>query len=187
MLKKKLNQIELNALTDQLKNRFELMKNIHEQADWNKVLKKLKDNPTALVSLFHMESSGGEPALVGTDAVTERFIFIDTSAETPTGRRHLCYDEAALDARKENKPTDAAIETAISMGISLLDENQYLHWQSILGPFDQKTSSWLLTPDLVRKKGGALFGDHRYGRVFIYHNGAASYYGVRGFRGILFV
>lgn len=187
MLKKKLNQAELNELIVQLKIRFESLINVHGQTDWNKVLKQLQGSPTALVSLFHMENTGGEPALVGTDQLNKQLIFLDTSTETPVGRRHLCYDEAALDARKENKPTGAAIETAKSMGISLLDENQYHHWQAVLGPFDQKTSSWLLTPDVMRKKGGALFGDYRYGRVFIYNNGASSYYGVRGFRGILLV
>jgi hypothetical protein len=187
MLKKKITQKETNALTDQLKNRFELMKNVHGETDWNICSKMLQENPGALVSLFNMENTGGEPAFVGKDEKTNKLIFLDTAAETPAGRRQLCYDEAALNARKENKPTGAAVEIAKSMGISLLDENQYHHWQSILGPFDRKTSSWLLTPDSVRKEGGAIFGDYRYGRVFIYHNGAAPYYGVRGFRGILLV
>jgi hypothetical protein len=187
MLKAKLNPAALNALTDQLHKRFDLLKNVHGQTVWNKILKKLQENSGTFLSLFQMEGTGGEPALVGKDEHTKKLIFLDTASESPLGRRHLCYDEAALDVRKENKPTGAALESASSMGISLLEEHQYHHWQSVLGPFDQKTSSWLKTPESVRQKGGAIFGDYRFGRVFIYHNGASSYYGARGFRGMLLV
>lgn len=166
-----------------LKVRFEKHNPRHRGVEWADVLARLQKSPGALRSLQAMESTGGEPDVIGVEKGGE-IAFCDCSAETPTGRRSLCYDAAALDARKEHKPAGNAIDLAADMGITLLTENQYRQLQE-LGEFDLKTSSWLTTPTNVRALGGALFGDRRYGRVFIYHNGAQSYYAARGFRGLL--
>jgi hypothetical protein len=156
----------------------------HRGLEWEAVRARLESRIKALWSLNEMELTGGEPDVVDFDAATGEFIFFDCSPETPKGRRSLCYDRAALDARKEYKPENSAVDAAAEMGIALLDENQYAQLQ-LLGEFDKKTSSWLKTPPEVRSLGGAIFGDRRFGRVFIYHNGADSYYASRGFRGSL--
>lgn len=167
-----------------LKTRFE--KNMHRHAgfDWADVQARLEVQAEKLRALNEMEKTGGEPDVVGYDQKTGAFIFFDCSAESPTGRRSVCYDREALDSRKAHKPANNAIDVAAAMGIELLSEEEYLDLQK-LGNFDQKTSSWLKTPSEIRKLGGALFGDRRFGRVFIYHNGAQSYYAARGFRGSL--
>ena len=167
-----------------LRERFAKNARRHEGLVWAQVQAKLDASPGKLKALHEMESSGGEPDVVGVDETTGEFIFCDCSAETPSGRRSLCYDRAALDARKENKPRGAAVEMASSMGIDMLTQEQYLQLQA-LGEFDRKTSSWVLTPPAIRKLGGALFCDRRYDQVFLYHNGAESYYAARGFRGRL--
>ena len=151
---------------------------------WEDVQKKLERHPSKIWSLYKMEETGGEPNIIGYDSNSKEYIFCDCSTESPKGRRSLCYDDAALNARKENKPKGSALSMADEMGIELLDEEQYFELQE-LGNFDIKTSSWVLTDNEIRNKGGALFGDSRYGRTFIYHNGAESYYAARGFRGIL--
>lgn len=176
---------EQSAFIQILFKRFETFKHIHLLEDWSSVLNKLESDQKKLFALHQMEITGGEPALVGVDPQHQSLIFIDTSKESPTGRRSLCYDQQALDERKENKPVGAAMAIAGELGIEMMDEPQYHHWQSVVGPFDLKTSSWLKTPEPIRKKGGAIFGDHRFGRVFVYHNGASSYYAARGFRGII--
>jgi len=158
----------------------------HHGVGWVEVRARLESNPGALKSLLAMEATGGEPDVIGQDTGTGRFTFIDCSIESPTGRRSLCYDRAALDSRKQNKPQGSAVELAAEMGIDLLTEEQYRALQT-LGEFDNKTSSWIETPSDVRSLGGALFCDRRYGRVFVYHNGAESYYAARGFRGSLSV
>jgi hypothetical protein len=158
--------------------------NRHPGLDWAGVQARLEANPAKLWSLHEMERTGGEPDVVGHDSETGEYIFYDCSAESPKGRRNVCYDRAALDARKEYKPADSAMDMAAAMGIELLSEEQYSQLQK-LGNFDTKTSSWLLTPAEIRKRGGAIFGDRRYDHVFTYHNGADSYYGARGFRGAL--
>ena len=158
----------------------------HHGVGWAEVRARLESNPGALKSLLAMEATGGEPDVIGQDTGTGRFTFIDCSIESPTGRRSLCYDRAALDSRKQNKPQGSAVELAAEMGIDLLTEEQYRALQT-LGEFDNKTSSWIETPSDVRSLGGALFCDRRYGRVFVYHNGAESYYAARGFRGSLSV
>lgn len=175
---------ELNQLIDTLHDRFNKNKQRHKDCDWSEILQKLKQQPDKMKALYAMEITGGEPDVIGKDKKNGVFIFCDCSPESPAGRRSLCYDVEALDARKENKPTGSAKGLADGMGIELLDEQQYRTLQA-LGPFDQKTSSWIATPPELRKLGGALFGDHRYGRVFIYHNGVQSYYAARGFRGLL--
>jgi hypothetical protein len=147
---------------------------------------RLKAAPAKLRALEAMEASGGEPDVIGRDGRSGPFLFVDCAAESPKGRRSLCYDRKALDARKEHKPADSAMDVAAAMGVELLDEAQYRRLQE-LGEFDTKTSSWLLTPPAIRKLGGAVFGDRRYDTVFLYHNGADSYYAARGFRGILLV
>jgi hypothetical protein len=167
-----------------LRTRFEKNMHRHKVLAWVKVEAKLEASPTALVSLSEMEATGGEPDVIGQDGATGQFVFCDGSPESPTGRRSLCYDREALDSRKENKPEGNAVETAASMGIDLLTAEQYLALQQ-LGEFDTKTSSWIATPSDVRSLGGALFCDRRYGKVFVYHNGAQSYYAARGFRGLL--
>ncbi len=167
-----------------LRERFATNARRHEGLDWLKVQAKLDASPAKVKALHEMESSGGEPDVVGVDDRTGEFIFCDCSAETPSGRRSLCYDRAALDARKENKPRGAAVEMAASMGIEMLTEEHYRQLQA-LGQFDRKTSSWVLTPPSIRKLGGALFCDRRYDQIFLYHNGAESYYAARGFRGRL--
>lgn len=167
-----------------LKTRF--LKNMHRHADldWQKIQQKLETNPKKLSVLQKMEETGGEPDVVAFDEKSGEYIFFDCAAESPKERRSFCYDPDALEKRKENKPKNNAIDAAAEIGIELLTEEDYRYLQT-LGSFDTKTSSWLKTPDNIRKLGGAIFGDLRYGTVFIYHNGAESYYAARGFRGIL--
>jgi Protein of unknown function (DUF4256) len=165
-----------------LKDRFEKNMNRHKGLEWAKVKAKLEAGAAKLWILNEMEKTGGEPDVVGFDKKTGEYIFFDCSAETPKGRTSVCYDREGLDSRKEHKPKNSAIDMALAMGIELLTEEQYQALQK-LGDFDTKTSSWLKSPDDIRKLGGAIFGDRRYGRVFIYHNGAQSYYGARAFRG----
>jgi hypothetical protein len=167
-----------------LKARFEKNMNRHKGLEWAKVQAKLEAKPEKLWSLNEMERTGGEPDVIGHDEKTGEYIFYDCSAESPTGRRNVCYDREALEARKANKPEDNAIDVAAAMGIELLTEEQYRELQK-LGSFDTKTSSWVKTPSDIRKLGGALFVDRRYDTVFVYHNGADSYYAARGFRGSL--
>lgn len=169
-------------LLEVLKQRFEKHLDWYPNLDWKEVQMKLEVNEGKLFFLNQMELSGGEPALIEYRADSGVFIFCDCSAESPTGRRSLCYDEAALNARKENKPKGSAVGMAAEMGIELLTEDDYRKLQS-LGNFDIKTSSWLKTPEGMRKLGGAIFGDFRFNRVFVYHNGVESYYAARGFRG----
>jgi len=180
--KKKLSQGQLEELFVILKNRFEKNSNRHTGLEWTKIHAKLSANLEKLWSINEMERTGGEPDVVGYDPKTDEYIFIDCVAETPKGRRSLCYDGEALESRKENKPEGSALEMAASMGIELLTEEQYRELQK-LGEFDTKTSSWVVTPSAIRKLGGALFCDRRYNTVFVYHNSASSYYAVRGFRG----
>lgn len=158
--------------------------NRHPAVEWQNVLRRLKENPDKLWSLNEMERTGGEPDVIGQVVETGETVYCDCSAESPVERRNVCFDREALDSRKEHKPETNAVDMAAAMGIELLSEEQYRDLQK-LGEFDLKTSSWVKTPAEVRKLGGALFADRRYGRVFIYHNGAQSYYGVRGFRGQL--
>jgi len=172
------------TLLSTLQARFEQHPNRHPTLQWADILTKLHAHQHKLGSLHEMERTGGEPDVVGYDANTGEYIFMDCSAETPKGRRNICYDKAALDARKEFKPEHSAVEMAAEMGIQLLTEEQYRALQQ-LGHFDSKTSSWIATPANIRKLGGALFCDRRYDHVFTYHNGAQSYYAVRGFRGWL--
>lgn len=174
-------QKELLAI---LQTRF--IKNIHrhKDLDWKKVQVKLEAQPNKLWSLHAMEQSGGEPDVIAYDKKTDSYLFVDCSAESPTRRRSVCYDREGLESRKEHAPKNAAMDMAKEMGIDLLNEEQYRLLQS-LEPVDRKTSSWLLTPPAIRKEGGAIFGDYRYGQVFIYHNGAQSYYAARGFRAAL--
>lgn len=179
-----LSQETREELLSTLKARFEKHMNRHEGLEWDKVQAKLEGNPEKLWSLHEMESTGGEPDVVGFDETTGEYIFYDCSAESPKGRRSICYDREALESRKKYKPENSAMDMAIAMGIELLTEEQYRELQT-LGKFDLKTSSWVQTPDNIRKLGGALFCDRRYDTVFLYHNGADSYYGVRGFRGSL--
>lgn len=185
-MKKEISEEELLDLIETLKTRFEKNKHRHFDLKWENVLAKLesKNSKEKLWSLQEMEITGGEPDVVGYDEKTGEFIFMDCSAESPKGRRSICYDPEALESRKEYKPKDSAIGMAADMGIEILDEVQYRRLLQI-GKFDTKTSSWIKTPASIRKLGGAIFGDWRYGQVFIYHNGAESYYGARGFRGIL--
>lgn len=182
--KKELSLEEREELLRILKARFEDNMNRHEGLDWNEIQTKLEANPDKLWSLNEMEQTGGEPDVVGQDADTVDFIFFDCSGESPKGRRSICYDREALESRKKHKPKDSAIDMAATMGIELLTEEQYRNLQE-LGEFDVKTSSWIITPDSIRDLGGALFCDRRYNQVFTYHNGADSYYGARGFRGVL--
>jgi hypothetical protein len=167
-----------------LKHRFEKNLNRHKDINWTSVLERLERRPEKLWSLHEMERTGGEPDVVGQEPLTDELIFCDCSAESPTGRRNVCYDQEALEARKTFKPEDSAIHMASVMGIELLTEEQYRELQTI-GKFDVKTSSWIITPPHIRKLGGALFCDRRFDTVFVYHNGADSYYGARGFRGRL--
>lgn len=171
-----------DALIETLKTRFTKNMRRHAGIDWASVHAKLAANPDKLQILSEMERTGGEPDVVGRDEKGGEFVFCDCSAESPSGRRSLCYDRAALDARKENKPSGNAMEMAASLGIELLTEQQYRALQA-LGEFDRKTSSWVQTPAPIRALGGALFCDRRYEHVFVYHNGAESYYAARGFRG----
>lgn len=184
MTKKDLALQERDEMLAILKTRFEENMDRHQGIEWADVLTKLEKNPQKLWSLQEMERTGGEPDVVGFDEKTGKYVFYDCSPETPQDRRNLCYDRQALNARKEHKPRDCATDVAADMGIELLTEQQYRQLQE-LGEFDLKTSSWIQTPDAIRKHGGALFADRRYDHVFIYHNGAESYYAARGFRGSL--
>lgn len=167
-----------------LENRFKENMERHPNMGWEYIKNKLEKNPDKLHILNKMEETGGEPDIIGKDPKTNEYIFCDCSPESPNGRRSLCYDDAALESRKQNKPNGSAMGMAKEMGIEMLDEEQYNELQK-LGVFDTKTSSWVSTPKDVRNMGGGLFGDKRYGRTFIYHNGAESYYASRGFRGVL--
>jgi hypothetical protein len=182
--KKKLSPEQQEELLSVLKARFEKNRNRHKGIEWTKVQVRLEANPGKLWSLDEMERTGGEPDVVGYDKKTGEYIFYDCSAESPKGRRSVCYDHEALESRKEHKPENSAVEMAADMGIELLMEEQYRELQE-LGNFDTKTSSWIKTPSEIRKLGGALFCDRRYDTVFLYHNGAESYYAARGFRGLL--
>ena len=182
--KKKLSPEVSAKLTNALKARFEKNMNRHQGLQWAKVQARLEANPEKLWSLHEMETTGGEPDVIGHDKGTGEYIFYDCSAESPKGRRSVCYDREALEARKENKPKDSAVNMATAMGIELLTEEQYRELQR-LGEFDTKTSSWVKTPSEIRKLDGALFCDRRFDHVFLYHNGAESYYAARGFRGSL--
>src|ERR1700737_1039672 len=182
--KKDLSPERRKELLSALKARFEKNMNRHKGLAWAEVQAKLEVNAEKLWSLNEMERTGGEPDVVGHDKKTDEYIFYDCSAESPKGRRSVCYDREALESRKEHKPEDDAIDMAVAMGIELLTEEQYRELQK-LGNFDTKTSSWVKTPSDIRKLGGALFGDRRFGRVFVYHNGAQSYYSARAFRGSL--
>jgi hypothetical protein len=180
--RKALSPEQREEILKTLKTRFEKNMNRHKGVEWSKVEAKLEANAEKLWSLNEMERTGGEPDVVGYDKKTGEFIFYDCSAESPKGRRSVCYDREALDARKEHKPKDCATDMAAAIGVELLTEEQYRELQQ-LGEFDAKTSSWVKTPSDIRKLGGALFCDRRYDHVFVYHNGADSYYGARGFRG----
>jgi hypothetical protein len=181
---KKLSPDQSRELLSLLKARFENNMNRHTGLEWIQIASKLEMSPQKMWSLDRMEKTGGEPDVIGYDKDTGEYLFADCSPETPGDRRNLCYDGEALEKRKEFKPGGSAVDMAAEMGIELLSEDQYKALQS-LGKFDTKTSSWLKTPPEIRKLGGALFGDRRYNHVFIYHNGAQSYYAVRGFRGML--
>jgi len=182
--KKELSTEQQQELLNILKIRFEKNRNWHKGLEWNPIETKLKKNPAKLALLYQMEETGGEPDVVDHDKKTGEYIFYDCSAESPKGRRSLCYDPDALASRKEHKPQGSALGIASEMEIELLTEEQYRQLQQ-LGEFDTKTSTWLKTPAGIRELGGAIFGDRRYGNVFIYHNGAESYYAARGFRGML--
>lgn len=182
MAKFNISEKQRDELLRALKTRFEKNMDRHQGVEWVEVEAKLQRNPGKLGSLYEMEKTGGEPDVVAHDGKTGECIFYDCSAESPSGRRSLCYDKEALDARKENKPKGSATELAAAMGVELLTEEQYRELQKT-GEFDRKTSSWVKTPAEVRKLGGALFCDRRYNTVFVYHNGAESYYAARGFRG----
>jgi hypothetical protein len=182
--KKQLPAGQVLALLNTLQARFEKNKNRHKGIEWASVQAKLEAADEKLWSLHQMESTGGEPDVVGEDKKTGEYIFFDCSAESPSGRRSVCYDREGLESRKEHQPQNTAIDMAAEMGINILTEAEYRQLQQ-LGAFDCKTSSWLLTPAAIRKLGGAIFGDCRYGQVFVYHNGAQSYYGARAFRGSL--
>ncbi|NII27565.1 DUF4256 domain-containing protein [Pseudoflavitalea sp. X16] len=182
--KKELSREQREELLKVLKARFDKNKVRHKGLEWDKVQAKLEANPKKLWSLDEMEITGGEPDVIGYDKKTGEYIFCDCSAESPKGRRSICYDGEALESRKEHKPKNSAIDMAAEMGIELLTEEQYRELQQ-LGAFDTKTSSWVQTPAAIRELGGALFCDRRYDHVFVYHNGADSYYGARAFRGSL--
>lgn len=184
MKAKKLSPAQSIELLKQLKTRFEKNMQRHKELKWEPIQAKLESAPEKIWSLNEMEQTGGEPDVVGFDKKKNEYIFFDCSAESPKDRRSFCYDRAALDARKENKPKNNAMDAAAAMGITILTEAQYRELQT-LGNFDTKTSSWILTPPDIRKLGGALFCDRRYNTVFVYHNGAESYYAARAFRGSL--
>ncbi len=184
MADKKLSKESKNEFLEVLKSRFLEHSARHEGISWDDVAERIENNPEKLWSLWQMEETGGEPDRGKVDSQTGQYIFYDCSSETPAGRRNLCYDYAALVGRKKHPPQNSADRVAREIGIFMLDEEEYAYLQT-LGEFDLKTSSWLVTPDDVRKNGGAIFGDRRYDRVFTYHNGADSYYGARGFRGSL--
>jgi hypothetical protein len=182
--KKELSPKEREELLKALKARFEKHTNRHKGLEWANVLAKLESNAAKLWSLHEMEKTGGEPDVVGHDQKTGEYLFFDCSPESPKGRASVCYDREGLESRKEHKPANNAMDMAAAMGIELLTEDQYYELQK-LGEFDTKTTTWVKTPAEIRKLGGAIFGDRRFGRVFIYHNGAQSYYSARGFRGSL--
>ncbi|SRR5690606_15238563 len=182
--KKMLSSNQQEELLNILKIRFEKNMNRHKNINWKKVQSRLEKNPGKLWTLNEMEKTGGEPDVIDYDKKSGEFIFCDCSAESPKDRRSLCYDRAALNSRKEHKPKNSAVDMAEAIGIELLTEEQYRDLQR-LGEFDTRTSSWVKTPDKIRKLGGALFCDRRYDTVFLYHNGAESYYAARGFRGLL--
>jgi hypothetical protein len=182
--KKVISAEQRDELLNTLETRFEKNMNRHKGVEWHQVQQKLKLDMGKLWSLNEMEKSGGEPDVVGYDKQTGEYIFYDCSAESPAGRRSVCYDREGLELRKEHKPKTSATDMAAEMGIELLNEEEYRELQK-LGRFDTKTSSWLKTPSDIRELGGALFADYRYGKVFVYHNSAPSYYGARGFRGSL--
>lgn len=173
-----------DKLLNSLKIRFEKNMNRHKNIAWEDVQKNLNSRPEKIATLESMENTGGEPDVIGYDTKTSEYIFCDCSSESPIGRRNLCYDRDGLNSRKEHKPKDTALDMAAAMNIELLDETQYRELQK-LGNFDTKTSSWLKTPAEIRKLDGALFADFRYGKVFVYHNSAPSYYSSRGFRGLV--
>ncbi|HLP64878.1 DUF4256 domain-containing protein [Flavobacterium sp.] len=181
---KQLSAEQHAELLNILKTRFEKNTIRHKNLDWSTIQEKLENNPEKLWSLNEMEQTGGEPDVVGFDEQSGEYIFIDCSTESPAGRRSLCYDKEGLESRKEFKPENNAVDKANEMGIEIVSEEDYLNLQQ-LGKFDSKTSSWIKTPSEIRKLGGALFADYRYGKVFFYHNGAQSYYAARGFRGLL--
>lgn len=183
-IKKELTPEQTTTLLDVLKSRFEKNTHRHKGMDWGKIQAKLEANPGKTWSLNEMETTSGEPDVVGYDEKTNEYLFCDCSPESPKDRRSLCYDQKALESRKEHKPKNSAVEVAAAMGIELLTEEQYRELQK-LGSFDTKTSSWIATTPEIRKLGGALFCDRRYDTVFLYHNGAESYYAARGFRGFL--
>ncbi len=181
---KQLSPQQRRQLLGSLKTRFEKNMNRHKSLEWAEVQAKLEASAEKLWSLDEMERTGGEPDVVSHDKKTGEYVFYDCSAESPQGRRSLCYDHEALESRKENRPKDTALDVAAAMGVELLTEEQYRELQK-LGAFDAKTSSWVKTPPAIRKLGGALFCDRRYDTVFVYHNGAESYYAARGFRAVL--
>ena len=183
-MKKELSAAQRKELVGALKVRFEKNMNRHKGLEWSNVQSRLEADGKKMWSLSEMERTGGEPDVVGFDKKTGAYIFFDCAAESPKGRRSLCYDRAALDARKEHKPENSAIDMAAEMGVELLSEEEYRALHK-LGDFDSKTSSWVTTPSAIRKLGGAIFCDFRYGNVFVYHNGADSYYAARGFRASL--
>jgi len=182
--KRKLTTEQNKKILAILESRFEKNMNRHKSIKWEKVLEKLEDNAEKLWTVNEMEVTGGEPDVVGEDKKTSEFIFMDCSSETPEARRNFCYDHEALNSRKEFKPKNSAMNMATSIGVDILTEDEYRGLQK-LGEFDLKTSSWLKTPESIRKLGGSIFGDRRYDTVFVYHNGAQSYYGSRGFRGLI--
>lgn len=179
--KKELSIDQRNVLIETLRNRFQKNLQRHPNIQWQQVLARLELRPDKMWSLNEMEITGGEPDVIGCDQVTGECVFCDCCAETPKGRRSICYDQEALEARKEYKPANSAVNMAAQMGVEMLNEAQYRELQQI-GNFDAKSSSWIVTPPEIRKLGGAVFADFRYGHVFVYHNGAESYYAVRGFR-----
>lgn len=179
-----LSSEQREELLSSLQERFEKNMDRHKNLEWDKVYAKLESNDDKLWSLYGMEQTGGEPDVVDYEEATDSYVFFDCAAESPSGRRSLCFDQQALDSRKKNKPENSAVSLATDMGIELLTEEQY-HFLQKVGNFDTKTSSWVQTPADIRNLGGALFCDFRYGRVFTYHNGAESYYAARGFRGSL--
>lgn len=181
VIKKQLASKQIETLIELLKDRFEKNSHRHREIEWPSVQTKLIKSPDKLWSLQEMENTGGEPDVVAYDQQNDEYLFMDCSPETPKGRRSLCYDREALESRKDHPPKNSAIDIAIEMGVELLTEEQY-HQLQKLGEFDLKTSSWLATPDEIRQLDGAIFADRRYGRIFVYHNGAQSYYAVRGFR-----
>ena len=177
---------DTNALMALLQERFLKNPQRHRDINWEEVEKRMRENADKLTSIVYMEQTGGEPDVIGKDPESGKFIFCDCAPESPAGRRSLCYDKKALDERKEHKPAGNVLDAAATMGIELLNEDDYRFLQK-KGAFDTKTSSWIATPDSIRKLGGALFADYRYGTVFVYHNGASSYYAARGFRGKILI